>query len=111
MVHTLIVWFDDDDIPIAVARHPFWFAQVSLRHLPGKQEGTVEGELLHPASHINDIKIVLSIHRDRARLIEFADAHAPRADDLNVSEELAGERGLKGTGPGITAGQEECAEH
>src|SRR6266571_1451030 len=104
MVDALIMWFDDDNIPIAVARHPFWFAEISLRHLPGKQEGTVGGELLHPASHINDIKIVLSIDRDRAGLIEFAHADATAADDLNVSEESAGERGFFETRLGIAAG-------
>src|SRR6266571_168188 len=110
MVQALIVRFDHDNIPIATARHAFWFAEVSLRHLPGKQEGTVGRKLLHPASHINDVKVVLSIHRDRARLIEFTDADAPAANDLNATEELAGERGFDGTGLGIAAGQEECDE-
>src|SRR5882724_655053 len=110
MVHTLIMWFNDDNIPIAITRHAFWFAEVSLRHLPGQHEGAVRGEFLHPARHINDIKVVMSIHCDRARLIEFADTDAPAADDFNVSEELAGERGFDGTQPGVAGGQEECTE-
>src|SRR5438046_7107799 len=107
MVRALVVRFDHNNIPIAIARHTFWFAEVSLWHLPGKQEGPVGRELLHSPSHIHHVKVVLSIQRDRARLIEFTHADSPVADDLNATEELAGERGFLGAGFGIAARKED----
>ena len=94
MVQALIVGFDNNNVPFKVASHALWLAQVGLGHLPGKYKLSLRRKLLNTPGHIDHIHVVLPINRHRARLVELGDAHATRADNLHMAEELALKRVL-----------------
>ena len=96
MVDALVVGFEDEDVAVLVAAHALGFAEVRLGHLPGKEKGAVRGKLLHPPGHVHHVEVVLEVHGDGARFVQFADADAASADDLDAAEDGAVEGALAG---------------
>ena len=76
------------NISLLVAAHPFGFAFVGLRHLPGQEEDSVGGKFLNASSHIDDEQVVVRIDRDGAGFVELADADAAPPDDFDVVEDF-----------------------
>src|SRR5262245_45097207 len=94
MIDPRVMWFDHHDMARAVTAHAFRFALVRLWHLPGHEIHAIRRKLLHAAGHIDDVKVIQSIERQRARLVELSERRPARADDLDRAEELALERKL-----------------
>src|SRR5438270_9640434 len=89
MVHSLIMRFEHNDIAIVVEAHSFRLAQIGLRHLPRKQKFSVPRKFLHPPGHIDHVKIIASIHRQRPRLIELSRARSAPPYNLDSAKKLA----------------------
>src|SRR5688572_28070269 len=89
VIHPLVVRFDYDNVSVAIPSHSFGFAQRRLPHLPRQEKCSVRREFLDPARHIHRINVVLKITRERAWLVEFADADATRTDDNGLLKKPA----------------------